>query len=343
MGVIMRRLSAFFISMILAAAAVGSFGYSFTSVSASAEGRTVYIGGMPAGFTLSAGGAQVIGISEVISDHGVCSPASEAGIRTGDIITKAAGINVETISDLNEILNKSKGKSVEICIRRGGDTLTISAQPAKDKVTGRYKIGVLIRDSVSGVGTVTYIDKETHRFGSLGHTVVGEDHREMKNSGGKVYQCSIVGVTKGIRGKAGELRGMFLNNEGIGTADKLCDCGIYGQVNNTYDLNDFPTAVTSDIDEVKPGSAYIYSTVSGVCPKKYTVDIVKVDKNNKSNKNFVIKITDKDLISETGGIVQGMSGSPILQDGKLIGAITHVFLNDPTRGYGIDVNTMLQE
>lgn len=343
MGVIMRRLSAFFISMILAVSAVGCFGYSVASVSASADGRTVYIGGMPAGFTLSAGGAQVIGICEVIGDHGVCSPASEAGIRTGDVITKVAGINVETIGDLNEILNKSKGKTVEICVRRNGDTLTVSAQPAKDKVTGRYKIGVLIRDSVSGVGTVTYIDKETHRFGSLGHTVVSEDHREMKISGGKVYQCNIVGVTKGIRGKAGELRGMFLNNEGIGTADKLCDCGIYGQVSSTYDLSDFPTAVTADIEEVKPGSAYIYSTVNGVCPKKYTIDIVKVDKNNKSNKNFVIKITDKDLISETGGIVQGMSGSPILQDGKLIGAVTHVFLNDPTRGYGIDVNTMLQE
>ena len=136
---------------------------------------------------------------------------------------------------------------------------------------------------------------------------------------------------------------MFLGDGGIGNAEKLCDCGIYGQVGEDYSLEGLECVYTADIDEVEPGNAYICSTVNGECPKKYTIDIVKVDKNNKSNKNFVIKITDKDLISATGGIVQGMSGSPILQDGKLVGAVTHVFLNDPTRGYGIDINTMLKE
>lgn len=338
----MRRLSAFLLGFFVSLGLItGGLGYTYVSVDA--EGREVYIGGMPAGFTLSAGGAQVIGICDVMGEKGVCSPAFEAGIRTGDVITKAAGIKVETIGDLNEILAQSKGKNIELCIKRGDTSVSVSLQPIKDKITGRYKIGVLIRDSVSGIGTVTYIDKETRRFGSLGHSVVGEDNREMKIAGGKVYQCNIVGVSKGIRGKAGELRGMFLSDEGIGSAEKLCDCGIFGQVGDGYDLNGLQTALIADIEDVKPGGAYIYSTVSGVCPKKYTVDIVKVDKNNGSNKNFVIKITDKDLISETGGIVQGMSGSPILQDGKLIGAVTHVFLNDPTRGYGIDINTMLQE
>ncbi len=338
----MRRLSAFLIGLLVAfGVTAGGFGYSF--VSADAEGREVYIGGMPAGFTLSAGGAQVIGICEVMGEKGVSSPASEAGIRTGDVIVKAAGIKVETIGDLNEILSKSKGRSIELCVKRGDSNVNVSIQPVKDKVTGRYKIGVLIRDSVSGIGTVTYIDKQTRRFGSLGHSVVGEDNQEMKIASGKVYQCSIVGVSKGIRGKAGELRGMFLNEEGIGSAEKLCNCGIYGKVSDSYDLSGFQTALTSEIEDVKPGSAYIYSTISGICPKKYTVDIVKVDKHNKSNKNFVLKITDKDLISETGGIVQGMSGSPIMQEGKLVGAVTHVFLNDPTRGYGIDINSMIRE
>lgn len=338
----MRRLSAFLLGLFISFGFIaGGFGY--ISASADQVGKEVYIGGMPAGFTLSAGGAQVIGISEVMGEKGVCSPASEAGIRMGDIIVKAAGINVETIGDLNEILAKSKGKEIEICVKRGDTTANVCLSPVKDKVTGKYKIGVLIRDSVSGIGTVTYIDKQSRRFGSLGHSVVGEDHREMKIAGGKVYQCSIVGVTKGIRGKAGELRGMFLNDNGIGNAEKLCDSGIYGQISDSYDLSGLQMTTVSDIDDVKPGNAYIYSTVNGICPKKYTVDIVKVDKNNKGNKNFVIKITDKDLISETGGIVQGMSGSPILQDGKLVGAITHVFLNDPTRGYGIDINTMMKE
>ena len=342
-GVIMRRLNAFLLGIFMAfGIAAGGVGVS-SSVSADAEGREVYVGGMPAGFTLSAGGAQVIGLSEVMNDKGVSCPAADAGIRTGDVIVKAAGIQVETVGDLNEILGRSKGKAVGLEIRRGDSETEISVTPVKDKVTGKYKIGVLIRDSVSGIGTVTYIDKQTKRFGSLGHSVVGEDHREMKIAGGKVYECSIVGVSKGVRGKAGELRGMFLSEGGIGKAEKLCDCGIYGQVNESYELSGLQSVYTSDIDEVQPGDAYIYSTVSGVCPKKYTIDIVKVEKNNKSNKNFVIKITDKELISETGGIVQGMSGSPILQDGKLVGAVTHVFLNDPTRGYGIDINTMLKE
>lgn len=338
----MHRLSSFLLSICVVAVA-GGIGCSGSRVAASAEERELYIGGIPAGFTLSAGGAQIIGLCDVAGENGASSPASAAGLRAGDVIIKAAGINVETIGDLNEILSKSNGKCLELEIRRGENRVTVSVQPVKDKTTGRYKIGVLIRDSVSGIGTVTYIDKNTRRFGALGHSVVGEDNQEMKISDAKVYQCSIIGITKGVRGRAGELRGMFLNAEGVGNADKLCDCGIYGTIGESYDLSTFDCAYTAAIDNVKPGCAYIYSTVSGVCPKKYTVEIVKVDKNNKNNKNFVVKITDKDLISETGGIVQGMSGSPILQNDKIVGAITHVFLNDPTRGYGIDINTMLGE
>lgn len=338
----MRRLSAFLLGIFLSFGIVaGGVGYTFVTVDAA--GREVYVGGMPAGFTLSAGGAQVIGLSEVMNDKGATSPAADAGIRTGDVITEAAGIRVETVGELNEILGKCKGRAIELKVLRGETEMTFFVTPVKDKVTGKYKIGVLIRDSVSGIGTVTYIDKQTKRFGSLGHSVVGEDHREMKIAGGKVYQCSIVSVSKGIRGKAGELRGMFLSEGGIGNAEKLCECGIYGQVSDSYELSGLECVYTADIDEVQPGDAYILSTVSGVCPKKYAIDIVKVDKTNRNNKNFVIRITDKELISETGGIVQGMSGSPILQDGKLVGAVTHVFLNDPTRGYGIDINTMLKE
>ena len=135
---------------------------------------------------------------------------------------------------------------------------------------------------------------------------------------------------------------MFLNNKLLGKAEKLCYCGIFGQVNEGFDYKDLPQVVVSS-EDAKLGDAYIYSTVTGISPKRYEIEIVKVDKYNRENKNYVIKIKDKSLIEETGGIVQGMSGSPILQGDKLIGAITHVFLNDPTRGYGIDICTMLQE
>ena len=187
---------------------------------------------------------------------------------------------------------------------------------------------------------VTYIDKKTGRFGALGHSVVSENHQEMQISSGTVYECSIFGVCKGVRGKAGELKGVFINDKQFGNAEKLCECGIFGQISQKYAVNDLMSTVSSS-NEVKPGGAYIYSTVSGISPVKYEIEIVKVDKSNKENKNYVIKITDEALISETGGIVQGMSGSPILQNGKLVGAVTHVLVNEPIRGYGIFIENML--
>ncbi len=337
----MRKIGVFILGASLSFAfAFG--GRSFITAQAAEEGKLVYVGGMSAGFTLKTGGAQIIGISEVLTENGNQAPALKAGLRTGDTIVKVAGIKVESITDLNEIVAKSKGKVLTFEVIRGGDSFSVEIQPVKEKTTGKYKVGVLIRDSVSGIGTVTYIDKESGRFGSLGHAVTTEKHGEMQISNGKVYECSIVGVHKGVRGKAGELRGLFLCDKQLGNAEKLCDCGIFGQISTEFVVDELMSAVASSA-EVKPGKAHIYSTVDGVTPKKYDVEIVKVDKGNKENKNYVIKITDDELIAETGGIVQGMSGSPIMQNDKMVGAITHVFLNDPTRGYGIDIQRMLCE
>lgn len=339
----MRKSGVFILSMIAVLTSFAATGMKKSNAYADAdEPRQVCIGGMSAGFALSAGGVQIIGLSEVVADDGTYSPAAKAGVKTGDLIQSAAGISVKTIGDLNEILSKNKEKELPIVLKRGSIEKRLTVQPVKDKTSGRYKIGVLIRDSVTGIGTMTYIDRSTRRFGALGHAVVGEDRKELGIADGMVYTCSIMGVSKGIRGKAGELRGMFMSDMPIGKAEKICSCGIYGTVSEDYPLERLTTVSCAEIKDVKIGKAYIYSTIDGVCPKKYTVEIVKVDKNNKENKNYVVKITDKDLLEETGGIVQGMSGSPILQDGRLIGAITHVFLNDPTRGFGIDVNTMLK-
>lgn len=335
----MRRLSAFFMCATVSLAIVGG---GIQAVSAKAAETEVYIGGMTAGFTLKMGGVQIIGLSEVLSESGVKSPATDAGIRAGDIIQKVGGIRVETIAELNEIVDKSKGKPLNLEILRDKEKVQLSIQPAKENASKRYKIGVLVRESVSGIGTVTYIEKGTGRFGALGHSVVTENHQEMQISNGAVYECSIVGVCKGVRGKAGELRGMFINDKQLGNAEKLCECGIFGEISQDFVMDELMSAV-SNSREVKPGKAYIYSTVSGISPQKYEIEIVKVDKLNRENKNYVIKVTDEALIAETGGIVQGMSGSPILQDGRLVGAVTHVFLNDPTRGYGIDIERMMRE
>lgn len=337
----MRKLGIFILS---AAFGICATTYENEKITVKAEeiGKTVYVGGISAGFTLKTGGAQIIGLSEVLTEEGVFSPAAKAGLQVGDIVCKINDIQVETIVDLNEIVNKSNGKALVFQIGRGEESFHVKLQPQKEKNTGKYKVGILIRDTVSGIGTVTYIDKENGRFGSLGHAVSLENNAEMQIYNGIVYECSIVSVNKGMRGKAGELRGMFLNDKPLGSAEKLCCCGIFGQISETFEVDELMSAVASSYD-VKPGKAQIHSTINGVSPKAYDIEIVKVDRNNKENKNYVIKITDKDLIEETGGIVQGMSGSPILQNGKLIGAVTHVFLNDPTRGYGIDIERMMKE
>ncbi len=335
----MRRLSIFFIGAFLSF--VFLFG-GYNCVLAAADGNCVYVGGMSAGFTLKTGCVQVIGICEVVTEEGVCSPALDAGLRSGDKIVKVGKIDVESVGELNEIVNKCKGKSIKVEVERGGEIVGLDVCPVRDKQSKRYRIGVLVRDNVSGIGTVTFIDKTSGKFGALGHSVVAENNKEMKIADGLVYACNIIGVSKGIRGRAGELKGMILSDKSFGTAEKLCDCGIFGRISEDFETNGLMQAEATSAN-ARPGKAHIYSTVDGISPKRYEIEVVKVDKGNKENKNYVIHVIDEALIKETGGIVQGMSGSPIIQENKVIGAVTHVFLNDPTRGYGIDIQTMLKE
>lgn len=301
------------------------------------ESKQMYVGGMPAGFMLNLEGVQVVSISEVETSYGVIAPANDSGILPGDIFTWLNDQKVTTIQDLDGVLEHSDGETISYTIQREGRELNGLIHPAQDKNDKRFKLGILIRDCVSGVGTITCIEKETGTFGSLGHAICDEYNKTLSVRDGKVYACSIVGVNKGIRGKAGELKGIFLNRDPIGKAMDNKQTGIFGTYNSVLDL---PLVETNTIENVKIGKAEIYTTVDGEKPKKYAINIVKVDHNNKNEKNFVIKITDKALLEQTGGIVQGMSGSPIIQNGKLIGAITHVFINDPTRGYGIGIHEM---
>ena len=336
----MRKLNFLFAAAILSLCAL--FGGGGFSARAAAESG-YYIGGMAAGFTLSAGGTEIIGLKEVVCEDGLHKPAEEAGIRVGDTILAADGIRIKTISDLNNAMERSGGKEITLNVRRGGDKANVNVQPVKEKKSGKYKIGVLIRDALSGIGTVTYIDKKNGRFGALGHAVCDESMNTLEISDKKVYLCSVIGVNKGTRGKAGELRGLFVNDKPIAEADRVCETGLYGTFGKNYDFSRTESVQIASMSEASIGKAVIYSTVDGTCPQKYDIAIAKVDASNRDNKNFVIKITDERLLDETGGIVQGMSGSPIVQNGKLIGAVTHVFINDPTRGYGIGIEKMLEK
>lgn len=337
----MRKLK-IYMTAALAALVLCAGGFAPSGIVSEAAGAEYYIGGMTAGFTLSAGGTEIIGLNEVVAEDGTYSPATDAGLRVGDCICAVDGICVKSISDLNAAMERSGGKTVTLVVKRAGETAEVKLTPVKEKKSGKFKIGVLIRDTLAGIGTVTYINKDTRKFGALGHAVCDENHNSLEIAGAKVYLCSVVGVNKGSRGKAGELRGMFMGQQ-LAKAEKVCESGLYGTFDKNYDYSRLETVQTAPVSEVTIGKAIIYSTVDGVYPQKYEIAIAKVDANNKDNKNFVIKVTDEKLISETGGIVQGMSGSPIVQNGKLVGAVTHVFLNDPTRGYGIAIGNMTAE
>ena len=314
--------------------------FSFSPIYAGAQVETLYLGGFPAGFTLHTKIVEVIGICDVITSDGMASPARDSGIRNGDIIVSINGRSVESAADINRIVADDY-KKYNIEIERAGDRITLDILPAKDLSTGSKRLGILVKDTISGIGTVTYIDKANNKFASLGHPVADSKNKLIEINGGTVYNCLIYDIKKGAKGSPGELHGAFENNSVLGTAKLNCSCGIYGDLAESYDASKLIKIEKGSVDDVTIGKACIYTTLRGNDVKRYDISIVKADKNNKDNRNYVIKIEDKELLAAAGGIVQGMSGSPIVQNGKLVGAVTHVFVNDPTRGYGISIDNML--
>ncbi len=290
-----------------------------------------YLGGMPAGFSLNTRGVEVVGICDVVSVKGIRSPAKDAGILVGDRIMSIDDFEINSAGDIENSI-KSGGEKI-IIINRDNQVIIENITPSKDN-NGIYRIGVFVKDEINGIGTITYFTE--NGFASLGHPVLADSGELLKITGGQIYECTISGCIKGKRGQAGELRGAFLKAKSLGTIRKNIQQGVYGACEcvNRKNLKKI------SIGEAKMGDAIIYSTIDGNTPKKYSISIIKVD-NSLSSKNFVIKITDKNLIEKTGGIVQGMSGSPIVQNGKLVGAVTHVFINDPSRGFGISINNMI--
>lgn len=302
----------------------------------------VYLGGYPLGLTIDGDGVTVIGLNEFLNAQSeLCCPAMNAGLQINDVIIELDNRKIFNSAKLVEIASASQGKPLEVKYIRQGQTHTATITPQADLAAGQYRLGLWTRDSSSGIGTLTYVRKNL-KFGSLGHPITDPNGEIVSCDNGGVFNCTINGVNKGKRGAAGELKGTFSFEKRIGNLYLNNKYGAFGTFNSlpSYCTKLMPVA---DINEVAVGKAQIYCTVRGNTPEYFDIEIVKANRqSSKNDKGMVIHVTDKRLLEITGGIVQGMSGSPIVQNGKLVGAVTHVFVNDPTRGYGIYAKWMLE-
>ena len=296
-------------------------------------------GGTVFGLRAPLGGVLVTSLSGVPGeDEGRRGPAEECGIRRGDLITAINGTPISDATTLCRAIGEGGGKPLCLTLTRGERELTLTLTPRMSDSDKKFYAGLLIKDSVAGIGTVTYIDPVTGSFGGLGHGVYDEAAGGLVRIGrGAVTSVELSGVAPGAAGKPGELRG-HLENEKIGTLLSNTDCGVFGV------LADPPSADTALPlglrGEVRTGDAEILCTVDGSC-ERYRIEITDLRGQKGNDKSFSIRVCDTRLLEKTGGIVQGRSGSPIIQNGKLIGAVTHVMINDPTCGYGIFIENML--
>ncbi len=301
--------------------------------------RYVTLCGDVYGIKLYSSGVVVISVEDIETQNGKKNPGKSAGIKSGDIIKKIDGKKVNSNKEVSEICKNSKGKALEFTILRNDKTITLKLKTVKEKKSGLYKAGLWVRDSTAGIGTMTFYDRETGIFASLGHAVCDVDTEiKLPLSEGLAVRAKILGCKMGSDSEAGELTGAFMS-ENTGELYINSQCGVYGRLYN-YDSNAtlIPVAVS---DEVKTGKAQIYCTVDGTGPNYYDVEITKIIDKDSQEKNMTVKITDEKLLAITGGIVQGMSGTPLIQNGMFVGAITHVFVSTPKEGYAIFAENMV--
>ena len=302
----------------------------------------VYIGGEPFGIRMLMAGVMVISLSEVQAVSGSCCPAAEAGIREGDIIEAVNGRRISSNADIQQAVADSCGEAVAVAVRRGEMLKTVSVQPAYVAEAQRWQTGMWVRDSTAGIGTMTYYTRTQSgqiAFAGLGHAVCDADTgAQIPLASGDVIAVSVRDIVSGSAGRPGELLGRFDIGESIGMLSANTSCGIFGSVIRLPQKQiAVPLGFRQDITR---GEAIMYTTIDGTAPRPYRIEIEEIRGDDDALRNLVIHVTDTALLENTGGIVQGMSGSPILQNGRLIGAVTHVFVRDPTRGYGIFAENM---
>ena len=297
--------------------------------------------GRTAGLLISTGGAYVTGFSNVGSHP---SPAKAAGMKEGDLIIALGSQEITSVEDLSRALDKNGTKTIAVTVLRKGEKVTLQVTPALDN-RGEPKIGAYVRDTVAGVGTITFYDPARGVFGALGHGITDSSLGALVPlSGGSLTYSTITAVKKGVAGQPGELIASFNGAKRAGSLYTNCETGVFGTIgkNELYpELFSGKALPIASPGEVQVGPAELLSNVEGDKVRSYRIEITKIISSGRSTKNMQVRVTDAGLLEKTGGIVQGMSGSPIVQNGKIIGAITHVLVDDPTRGYAIFITNML--
>ncbi len=289
-------------------------------------------------------GVLVINLSDIQTKSGTLSPAKQAGLKVGDIITSVDGQSINTVEELAKCVEQSKGNKMTVKYTRDGKEMSGELNAQLSLSDKQYKTGIWVRDSTAGIGTMTFYNPQNGTFAGLGHGICDVDTGKiMPLLRGTVVDVEITDIIKGRRGSPGELKGSFASQK-LGTLMANSNKGVFGVMDKKPECAENQALEVGFSHEVHEGEAYIYSELdntSGI--NKYSVNISSIDRSSENGKNFVVEITDKKLLEKTGGIVQGMSGSPIIQDGKLVGAVTHVLVNDPARGYGLFIENMLRD
>ena len=318
------------------------------SVKAISSEITLYPGGQPVGVKLNTQGVLVVALSDIETESGKStSPGAAGGLQVGDSIIKIDNVSINNSEQVSRIVNSSEGKELNLIINRKGNEFNKKIKPIKNTNDDKYKIGLWIRDSTAGIGTLTFYDENSKKFAALGHPITDADTGTILSiSSGQIVSSSIVSVRKGARGNPGELKGIFIDEDiTLGEIFKNTDCGIFGSTNKNLANSKFNKPMKIGLrSEIKVGPAKIITTIDGGEPKAYNIEIEKLlQQDTPGPKSMVIKVTDPKLLEKTGGIVQGMSGSPIIQNDKIVGAVTHVLINKPDVGYGIYIEWMLKD
>lgn len=315
------------------------FTLTFSIIPVSAGTETVIIGGEAFGLKLYCKGVMITHFESFLSKGQKICPAKDAGLKINDIIIKADNKETKSNEQIENVIKSSNGKPIELSIIRSNKKLKTKIYPRKNE-NNKYYIGIWVKDSCAGIGTISYYNSNNKTYGALGHGICDVDTGGLIPSGkGEILSANITDIVKSKNNSIGTLNGYFTDNV-IGNIKSNTSIGVYGELNSK--INKKSIRVASN-DEIKIGKAKLITTLNGTAPKSYDIEIIGIyDTDKESNQNFVIQITDKKLLNKTGGIVQGMSGSPIIQNGKFAGALTHVFLEDCTRGYGIFAENMLK-